>query len=80
MYIFNVCSFFRIVDEVSGIDHSKISINSSNLENVPVITGPPKMQVLCPPSLPPRIERRRENEKKLAKQKGKICFAITFQV
>lgn len=42
-----------------------------NIENVPILSGPPKMQVLCPQSLPPRIERRRENEIKMSKQKGR---------
>ncbi|GFY43340.1 ataxin-2 homolog [Trichonephila inaurata madagascariensis] len=54
------------------VEIAKTSCSPSVLENVPPV--PSKPYILCPPScqtLPPRIERRRENERKLAKQKGR---------
>ncbi|XP_035224737.1 ataxin-2-like protein [Stegodyphus dumicola] len=52
----------------------KTSSVSTTLENVPALSGHSKPHVLCPPptqTLPPRIERRRETERKLSKQKGR---------
>ncbi|XP_054722608.1 ataxin-2-like protein [Uloborus diversus] len=49
-------------------------VSTPVFENVPILSGPTKPHVLCPASsqtLPPRIEKRRENERKLAKQKGR---------
>lgn len=56
-----------------------MSTESASVDNVSTGPGPARMQVLCPPpqSLPPRIERRRENEKKFSKQKG-ISMKIYF--
>ncbi|GFU23901.1 ataxin-2 homolog [Nephila pilipes] len=58
--------------ENSAVESAKTSCSSSVLESGPPV--PSKPYILCAPSsqtLPPRIERRRENERKLAKQKGR---------
>lgn len=62
------------VQSTTGVESETVQVTpeSTNPETSPSV-APSKMQPVYPPpqTLPPRIERRRENEKKMAKQKGR---------